>query len=104
MNNFTFGVDKSQTNQGGQEERDEKATIGFGYYGTIAGGSGTGRRAYQYNQHADHGPRESVKEVSGRPATIRPAYGERWKRCPAGRRWSGAKGGLRGADDGVDLD
>lgn len=38
MNNFTFGVDKSQA----QTEAEGEATMGFGYYETIAGGSGAG--------------------------------------------------------------
>lgn len=39
MNNFTFGVDRSQSTQRGAEDGEE---IGFGYYETIAGGSGAG--------------------------------------------------------------
>lgn len=45
MNNFTFGVDKRQREKEMKEEGDEEAeetTIGFGYYETIAGGSGAG--------------------------------------------------------------
>lgn len=37
MNNFTFGVDRAQ-----QDGTDDEEVIGFGYYETIAGGSGAG--------------------------------------------------------------
>lgn len=39
MNNFTFGVDAAQ-----QNTTDDEEVIGFGYYETIAGGSGAGAR------------------------------------------------------------
>lgn len=42
MNNFTFGVDGSRKKVHGQATDDEEAAIGFGYYETIAGGSGAG--------------------------------------------------------------
>lgn len=47
MNNFTFGVDTNQTRSrkkkdDEEEEEEEETAIGFGYYETIAGGSGAG--------------------------------------------------------------
>lgn len=41
MNNFTFGVDCSQKAHGRQEDGEDEE-MGFGYYETIAGGSGAG--------------------------------------------------------------
>lgn len=77
MNNLTFGLD------GGG---------GFGYYETIAGGSGCGplvawdeRRAHQHDQHAHHRPGVPRAPVPCRAAPVLPQDGK-WRRGGVPRR------------------